>query len=480
MRKRQGAVASGGPGGGDGVAPEAEEEIKEEGGDADGGGQEEGEMENEDAVERRSRPLERFFKRPQHLRRLIKVKSKLMLRATVTGDRTGTMRVRDYVKMPRTVQTIDKVSFTLGVVGLLVTQFVATEHPEFFWLYYLVSAPIIFVYRVIQYSMIKYHYFLIDFCYYANVACFVHILAAPSSATLFRSVFAYSNGPILWAIPLWRNSLVFHSHDKVQSVFIHTMPAILTWCTRWYGQQDLTWGGGAGPLLDGMGGDGLSLDGRSGGGFSMDGGGQRGRSHPISGGSGMRVRLSVEDLQRPMGVAEMATELYFWPVVGYVAWQVAYLVKTELWDVKRLDEDPELVTSLRWLANDYKTPVTRWALRTSRRIGLFDRDELFDASSLKTKFVFVSLQLIYTIVTFLPIPLCYVSKVFHTALMLLAFLSCIWNGAEYYIDIFSRRYAAKFEAGAATGSLRDEDKADSAVAEANGEGKAHGGDDQAS
>jgi hypothetical protein len=42
--------------------------------------------------------------------------------------------------------------------------------------------------------MIKYHYFLIDFCYYANVACFVHILAAPSSATLFRSVFAYSNG----------------------------------------------------------------------------------------------------------------------------------------------------------------------------------------------------------------------------------------------------------------------------------------------
>jgi hypothetical protein len=24
-------------------------------------------------------------------------------------------------------------------------------------------------------------------------------------------------------------------------------------------------------------------------------------------------------------------------------------VKTELWDVKRLDEDPELVTSLRWL-----------------------------------------------------------------------------------------------------------------------------------
>ena len=76
--------------------------------------------------------------------------------------------------MPRAVQTIDKVSFTLGVVGLLVTQLVATETPEFFWLYYLTTAPWTFLYRAIQYSMIKYHYFLIDFCYYANLACFAH------------------------------------------------------------------------------------------------------------------------------------------------------------------------------------------------------------------------------------------------------------------------------------------------------------------
>lgn len=48
-------------------------------------------------------------------------------------------------------------------------------------------------------------------------------------------------------------------------------------------------------------------------------------------------------------------------------------------------------------------------------------------------------------VTFLPIQLCYVSKTFHTALMLLSFMSCIWNGANYYIDIFSRRYVKQFE-----------------------------------
>jgi hypothetical protein len=173
---------------------------------------------------------------------------------------------------------------------------------------------------------------------------------------------------------------------------------------------------------------------------------------------------------------------YAYPTLGYLAWQIAYLLKTELWDVKRLDEDPELVTSLRWLANDYKAGVTKLALRVGRLIGVFRRDELFDTNSLKTKFVFVTLQLLYTVVTFLPIPLCYESKTTHTVLMLLAFLSCIWNGAEYYIDIFSRRYAKKFEEDVPYGkTVRDEDEEDAKVGErlenpaANGETSARGG-----
>ena len=147
--------------------------------------------------------------------------------------------MRDYVKLPRAIRFADKVSFTLGVVGLLVTQFVATEHPSVFHAYYLATAPFIFSHRAYQYFVIKYHYFLIDFCYYANAAHFWQILCRPRSARFFKTTFAYANGPILWAIPLWRNSLVFHSHDKVQSVYIHCVPAILTWCARWYGQSAL-------------------------------------------------------------------------------------------------------------------------------------------------------------------------------------------------------------------------------------------------
>ena len=395
---------------------------------------------------RRAPALARFFKRPKlgirakirQKRTQISAKSKRALRAAVTGDPTGTTRVRDYVKLPRAIQTIDKVSFTLGVAGLLLTQFVATEYPESFHVYYLATAPFIFAYRAWQYYTIKYHYFLIDFCYYANVLHFAQIFLSAAegdgktSAAFFKTTFAFANGPILWAIPLWRNSLVFHSHDKVQSVYIHCVPALLTWCARWYGQGD------ARRFL-----------------FS---------SEPVS----MResARRSFENVNRPdASFLDAFVHFFVYPTLGYLAWQIAYLLKTEFWDVRRLDEDPELVTSLRWLASDHKASATKFALKSSRAIGLFSKDELFDASSLKTKFVFVSLQLLYTVVTFLPIPLCYRYKAAHTAAMLSAFASCIWNGAEYYIDIFSRRYAKKFDEGTHGGSVRDEDDAEKLVGE---------------
>ena len=325
-------------------------------------------------------------------------------------------------------------------MGLLVTQFVATEHPSVFHAYYLATAPFIFSHRAYQYFVIKYHYFLIDFCYYANAAHFWQILCRPAKRALLRHLrVRQRSDPV--GHPAWRNSLVFHSHDKVQSVYIHCVPAILTWCARWYGQSDLGEPGWRFSFF----------------GFLRDD--SRRRAAAIA-------KASLELFSAETSFATSFAHFFVFPTLGYLAWQCAYLLKTELWDVKRLDEDPELVTSLRWLANDYKAGVTRFALRVGRAIGAFGKEELFDAGSLKTKFVFVTLQLVYTVVTFVPIPLCYRSKTAHTSLMLLAFLSCIWNGAEYYIDIFSRRYARKFEEDVPYGAtVRDEDEADAQVDE---------------
>lgn len=58
--------------------------------------------------------------------------------------------------------------------------------------------------------------------------------------------FGLANGPLLGAIVLcvesstvylpylrWQNRLVFHDIDKTTSLFIHLMPALLSYCVRW-------------------------------------------------------------------------------------------------------------------------------------------------------------------------------------------------------------------------------------------------------
>jgi len=311
------------------------------------------------------------------------------VRRAVTGHENT--RVRDFVKLPRVIRKIDKWSFCAGVGALMTTQYVATSAPEQFWKYYLVCMPMIFLARAAYYRMIRWQYFLYDFCYFANAACFLLHACAPRNVTLFRSIFAFANGPVLVAIPMWRNSLVFHSVDKVQSVFVHAMPCLLTWCGRWYGHGDDV------------------------------------------------NRLSAADLDSP-NLYEGLRDLMVYPILGYLIWQALYLIKTELIDMKKLESDPTLMTSLRWLAGDTKSAQNKMALKLMRYVGFFGDDEMFDATTVKTKFVFIWIQLTYTIVTFMFIPLMYSSKMAHTFAMALAFFSCVYNGAVYYIDVFSRKY----------------------------------------
>ncbi len=51
---------------------------------------------------------------------------------------------------------------------------------------------------------------------------------------LLRVLFANTTGPLLSAVWVWKNSAVFHSLDKMTSLFIHIIPALLSFTQRWY------------------------------------------------------------------------------------------------------------------------------------------------------------------------------------------------------------------------------------------------------
>lgn len=55
-------------------------------------------------------------------------------------------------------------------------------------------------------------------------------------------LFALANGPLVWAMMVYRNSLVFHHMDKITSIYIHMLPPLITFGARWYpGKMSKYW-----------------------------------------------------------------------------------------------------------------------------------------------------------------------------------------------------------------------------------------------
>ena len=91
-------------------------------------------------------------------------------------------------------------------------------------------------FRLWWYREKNFHYFLFDFCYFTNILLLIYlwlIPPGPLAGNMFVVVFCFANGPVLWAIAFWRNSLVFHSVDKMTSLFIHVSPALTVTTLKW-------------------------------------------------------------------------------------------------------------------------------------------------------------------------------------------------------------------------------------------------------
>ena len=75
-----------------------------------------------------------------------------------------------------------------------------------------------------------------------------------------------------------------------------------------------------------------------------------------------------------------------------------------------------------------------------RRLGVMNNDEVFDAETVKTKMIMVISQLVYTIITLLPVPLLYTSYVFSVVYFSLILGWSVYLGAGSYLQDFSERY----------------------------------------
>ena len=268
--------------------------------------------------------------------------------------------------------------------------------------------------RYYMYKKRAWQYFLIDFCYAVNFLAVLSMVVLPSNRVLFEITFVAANGQVLIAILAWRNSLVFHSLDKVTTLFIHAFPPMYTWAERWYGRF-------------------------------RDGAGVCSGSKALFAGFLDFSALDAEtDPSAPPCSLTMTTALG-WPILAYMVWQVLYLVKTELLDGDRISQDPSLLTSSRWFITARKGMLYNAALSVARATGLNGPDEHFEWSTVKGKAVFVVSQLIYTIVTMLPAKLMYESWAVHSLVLVAILANSLWNGASYYFEVFSLQYQARLQ-----------------------------------
>jgi hypothetical protein len=332
------------------------------------------------------------------------------VRQVVTGSTER--RLRDWVKESKVVKTVDKFSFVLGVTVLCTTEFMLLEHPDHFGMYYVVLLSVMMALRLYMYAKNKWLYFLLDFCYWVNASCVVSVLYAPNNAQLWRLNYACTNGVLLGAIVAWRNSLVFHSLDKVTSIAIHLLPGLLTFLQRWSPTGNM---------------------------------------------------CNAMDNDCSIGIMGALLE----PLLFYMCWQALYILKTEILDRKIMLANPDIKTSLRWLTRDTKNPMHKIAKRVCRSMGVLGPNEDFDPESLKTKFVFWIGQLIFVLVTLLPIPSLFASVKANTFYILFVLMTAVYNGSNYYFEVFAARYMQKLEEKQQAWNEKEQQVADSSIGSTN-------------
>uniref|UniRef100_A0A7S3MDK0 Glycerophosphocholine acyltransferase 1 n=1 Tax=Spumella elongata TaxID=89044 RepID=A0A7S3MDK0_9STRA len=335
---------------------------------------------------------------PEEMERVFRdqaVKLRSKFRKVVTGDEKKRIRdrIRETQDEPRYVKFFDKVAFTVGVLNMGVCQYFLLNRPDLFPYWYAAIIPLILASRYFYFRSSNNQYFMIDFCYFTIFCTMVNLWLIRDSALFFKTVFICATGPLTLAIPVWRNSFVFHDYDKIVSVYIHILPSMLYYTLRHNNSSlDIFRQAIPGDVC----------------------------------GSANCDRLYLTD--------------YLLAVLLYMFWQFIYLYKTEFLDKSRLDSDPSLMTSLRWLAQDTKNAAARFFLKMFRLIGVFSKEEDYDSRTMKTKIVFVVAQLIFTLVSFLPTPLMYHYSGFHLTWILFIVTSAVFNGGSFYIEVFSKRY----------------------------------------
>ncbi len=287
----------------------------------------------------------------------------------------------------KTITIREKVSFICGVMNIFISGYLIGGFPEYFHLWYTVQILYFMPIRFYTYHRRGYHYFLADLCYFVNFLLMASIWLFPQSKRLLVAVYCLAYGNNAVAIIMWRNSLVFHSFDKVTSLFIHVMPCATLHCMVHLLDPEL----------------------------------QRLRFPAI-----WIVKYAPKG--SPTAYANVVSMLA-WSTLPYAIWQLSYyFFITVRRREKILAGRP---TSFTWLRRSYsRTWIGKFVLSLPEPLQ---------------EPAFMLFQYFYAVLTMLPCPIWFYSRWMSATFLMVVFTWSIYNGATYYIDVFGKRFQKELE-----------------------------------
>lgn len=295
----------------------------------------------------------------------------------------------------------DKLSFLFGSSQLWICAYWLGCAPQTFYQLYSAECLLLFGVRLADYWFKKWHYYLFDFCYYANVLLLCHIWVLPKWKLLTKVTFAFNTGPLAWSVLAFRNSLVYHDLDKVTSLYLHFVPALVSWTMRWY-HDDARFG----PL-------------------EAQGGAAGTAAAAVDSNSSTHLSTAFGPRPRHPYAPASTAELLAWPLLFYTAWAVAYYLKLFV------------VSAAKIKAQGYQTLFT---YVTSRHKGTFHNIAKRIPQPWQPA-AYLLLHCVFCLTTWSLAILCWRSWLTHTALLVAAASLSIWHGANYYFEVFATRYS---------------------------------------
>ncbi|KAJ5768549.1 membrane protein [Penicillium manginii] len=300
--------------------------------------------------------------------------------------KTGVERLGKQWSKTATVTLREKTSFIAGVLNIFISGYLIGACPEYFYYWYTLQLAYFMPIRYFTYHAKGYHYFLADLCYFVNVLCMLCVWVFPSSKRLFIGTFCLTFGNNAAAIAMWRNSLVFHSMDKVVSTFIHIMPPVTLHCMVHLTPVDML----------------------------------KERFPAI-----YSIKFSQPGDPEHYSLGAMI----IWATVPYIVWQLGYHF---LITVRRADQIAAgRPTSFTWLRKSYaKAWIGKLVLSLPNALQ-------------EPAFMFI--QYGFALSTMIPSPIWFWYRWASGLYMAALFTWSIHNGATYYIDVFGKRFQKELE-----------------------------------